>query len=289
MDSNIDGAWFDAQYNNRARVPGHAEILARWASDSVQTQASHPAQLDLHYGDSAAETLDVFPASRADAPVLFFIHGGYWRALDKSDHSFVAPAFVDAGATVVVPNYAQFPVVSVEEIARQMTRALAWTWKNVAGGGRAGGGKPRRIVVAGHSAGGHLAAMLLCCRWRNVLAGMPAQPVAAAVSVSGLFDLKPIMHTPFLQADLRLTAAMAQRTSPAGFAPPKSPLLSLVGADESEEFLRQNRLIRERWGAAAVPVCEEIAGANHFTVLDDLVQPAGHAHQLTLGLLGLAG
>ncbi len=288
MDSNIDGAWFDEQYNNRARVPGHAAILARWASDSVLARASHPVQLDLQYGLSAAETLDVFPASHADAPVLFFIHGGYWRSLDKSDHSFVAPAFVDAGATVVVPNYALCPAVSVEEIARQTTRALAWTWKNVGrGGGGAGGGKPRRIVVAGHSAGGHLAAMMLCCRWREVLAGMPAQPVAAAVSISGLFDLKPIMHTPFLQADLRLTAAMAQRASPANFAPPKSPLLSLVGADESEEFLRQNRLIGERWGAAAVPVCEEVAGANHFTVLDDLVQPAGRGHHLTLGLLGL--
>ena len=121
-------------------------------------------QLDVRYGEQPGEALDVFAARQPNSPVLVFIHGGYWRALDKSDVSFVAPAFVDAGAMVVVPNYALCPAVTIETIALQLTRALAWAWRHAA----EHGGDPQRIAVAGHSAGGHLAAMMLSCRWKDV-------------------------------------------------------------------------------------------------------------------------
>ena len=153
---------------------------------------------------------------------------------------------------VVVPNYALCPAVTIEHIALQMVRALAWVWRHAA----RHGGDPQRIVVAGHSAGGHLAAMLLGCRWQQVAEDLPAQLVSGALSISGLFDLEPMRHTPFLQADLQLTPASVRRLSPAFFPRPKGKLLPLVGADESEEFLRQNQLIRDVWGPTAVPVCE---------------------------------
>lgn len=279
-----DPAWLEQQYNNRARVPDYASHLQKWATASAHTRENAQCVLDLPYGDGPSETLDIFPTQVPNAPVLVYLHGGYWRALDKSDHSFVAPAFTAAGAMVVVPNYALAPAVSVEDITLQMARALEWTWRHAA----EHGGDASRITVVGHSAGGHLAAMMLSCRWKQLADDLPAQLVQGALSLSGLYDLEPIRHTPFLQADLRLTPASVKRLSPAFFPRPKGKLVTLVGALESEEFLRQNQLIRDVWGPTAVPVCEAVPGADHFTILRELVDPGSRVHALGRQLLGLA-
>ncbi|MBK6788682.1 MAG: alpha/beta hydrolase [Rubrivivax sp.] len=287
MRPRLDPAWLDTQYNNRARVPDHATVLASWAEASALARARSPAQLDVPYGSGAGETLDVFPATvpgSAAAPVLVFIHGGYWRSLDKAEHSFVAPSFNAAGAMVVVPNYALCPAVSIEHIVLQMAAAVAWTWRRAADFG----GDPTRIALAGHSAGGHLATMLLSCRWKELADDPPLQPLAGALSISGLYDLEPLRHAPFLQADLRLTPSSVARLSPAFFPRPKgAKLFTTVGSEESDEFLRQNRLIRDVWGPTAVPVCETVPAANHFSVLRNLADPAGRLHELALRLLGL--
>jgi arylformamidase len=283
--SRNDPRWLDLQYNNRARIPEHPQIFERWRAASAHVRANARCDLDIAYGSGPNETLDVFPstsAGLAGAPVLVFIHGGWWRSLDKSDHSFVAASFIESGAAVVVPNYALCPAVSIETIALQMTQALAWTFRHAT----RIGGDPQRIVVAGHSAGGHLAAMLLCCDWPAVAPDLPPDLVSAALSISGVFDLEPIRHTPFLQADLRLTPASAVRLSPVRFPAPRGPLLATVGADESEEFLRQNRSIRDTWGAACVPVCESIPGTHHLNVLHDLADPHGRLNALAQQLLG---
>jgi arylformamidase len=153
------------------------------------------------------------------------------------------------------------------------------------------GGDPARIALAGHSAGGHLTAMLLSCRWKEldaVLPSLSAQPVTGGLALSGLYDLEPLRHTPMLQGDLRLTPASVARLSPAFFPRPKgAKLYAAVGLDESDEFLRQNALIRDVWGPTAVPVCETVPGANHFTVLNALADPASRVHELALRLLGL--
>jgi len=284
-----DARWLDQQYDNRARVPGHRRILANWAEASALVRAQAPqALLDLPYGQGLAETLDVFAPTgavpAAGAPVLVFIHGGYWRALDKRDFSFVAPAFNAAGALVLVPNYALCPAVGIEHIVLQMALAVRWAVQHAA----EHGGDPTRVALVGHSAGAHLAAMLLCCRWRELDDALPAQPVAGALAISGVYDLEPLRRTPALQADLRLTPASVARLSPAFFARPKGPkLMAVAGLDESEEFLRQNALIRDVWGPTAVPVCETLPGANHFDVLHALVDPQGRLHELALRLLGL--
>lgn len=277
-------AWYDAQYNNRARIPDALQILERWANASAVTREQTRCLLDVPYGDAPGETLDIFPTTQPDAPVLVHIHGGYWRALDKRDQSFVAASFVDAGAMVVVPNYALCPAVTIEHIALQLVRALAWVWRNAA----VHGGDPRRIVVSGHSAGGHLAAMLLACDWQAVGADLPARVVRAALSISGLFELEPLRHAPFLAPDLRLTEASAFKLSPATWPAPPGPLYAVVGAEESEEFVRQNELIRKRWGAAAVPVCEAVPGTHHLSVLHELADPKAHVHRLARELLGLS-
>lgn len=279
----LDPAWLDAQYDNRARVPDHPVIFERWREASRLAREGTRCALDIAYGDGAGERLDVFPAAQPGAPVLVFIHGGYWRALDKSDQSFVAPSFVADGATVVVPNYALCPAVSIEQIALQLTRAVAWVVRHAAGFGA----DPSRIALAGHSAGGHLAAMLLCCRWKEVDADLPLLPVQGALGISGLYDLEPIRLTPFLAADLQLTPASVKRLSPAFFPRPKRPLYAVVGGDESEEYLHQNQLIRDQWGPTAVPVCETLVGHHHFSILNNLADPAGRLHDLALRLLGL--
>jgi len=277
-------AWFDRQYNNRARIPEHPSILARWSSSSAAARARITGHLDVPYGEADSERLDIFPAAKTGAPVLVYIHGGYWRALDKRDQSFVAPPFVDAGAMVVLPNYALCPAESIEAIALQLVAALGWVHRHAA----RFGGDAARIVVAGHSAGGHLAAMLLCCDWRAAGSDLPRGLVAGALAISGVFDLEPLRRAPFLRPDLRLDRKAVRRLSPAGFAPPRGPLYAVVGADESEEFLRQNALIGDAWGRAVVPVCEEIPGRNHMSVLFDLAEPGARLHRHALALLGLA-
>jgi arylformamidase len=281
--SLTDPAWLDVQYNNRARIPEHPQIFARWAESSQLARERLKSKLDIRYGDHPAETLDVFPAAEPGAPVLVFIHGGYWRSLDKSDHSFLAPAFVEAGATVVVPNYALCPSVTIETIALQMTRALAWVWRNSG----VHSGDPNRIAVAGHSAGGHLAAMMLSCRWKDVGEDIPPKLVPGALSISGLYDLEPIRNTPFLQQDLQLTPQSVKRLSPAFFPRPRGTLYTVAGINESDEFLRQNQLIRDQWGPTTVPICETIPGRHHLDVLHDLADPQARLHDLALRLLGL--
>lgn len=280
-----DPAWLDRMYNNRALVPEHAAHFSRWAQSSAQARSSQPCTLDLAYGTSPGEKLDVFPAARATpggAPVVVFVHGGYWRSLDKSEHSFVAPAFTAAGACVVIPNYDLCPAVTIPDITLQMVRALAWTYRNFAGFG----GNPERITVIGHSAGGHLAAMLLACLWPVHAPDLPADLVKNALSISGLYELDSVMHTPFLKDALQLTPAQVAQASPAWLPPPKQGVLyTVAGADESEEFLRHNALIEKAWGPRVVPVREALLGLNHFSIVEALVQPGHRLHQLALQLL----
>ena len=279
-----DGIWYDRMYNNRALVPEFASHLAHWREASVQARAQLQCFQDIAYGSGPSEALDIFPTPHVretGAPVLVFIHGGYWRSLDKSDHSFVAPAFTAQGAHVVVPNYALCPVVSLSHITLQMVKAVAWVWRNI----HRFGGDRNRIVVAGHSAGGHLAAMLQACQWQTYASDLPEQLVQHALSISGLFELESIRRTPLL-ADLNLSELEALRNSPAYMpAPASGTLYSVVGGAESDEFLRHNQLIQQAWGRARVPVSEALPGLNHFSVVELLVQPGSRLHSLASELL----
>ncbi|HET9642185.1 MAG TPA: alpha/beta hydrolase [Burkholderiaceae bacterium] len=279
-----DGAQLDAQYNNRTLVPGHEKIFARWREASALTRLRASRRIGLCYGEGPSETLDLFLSARDGAPVFVFIHGGYWRSMDKAEHSFVAASFMADGAMVVVPNYALCPQVTIETIALQMAKTVAWTYRHAA----LYGGDPNRIIVGGHSAGGHLAAMLLCCDWPSVAPDLPPGLVQGAVSISGLFDLEPLSRTPFLKDDLQLTTESVRRLSPVNFPPPSyGRLMAFVGDEESSEFHRQSALLRQHWGENSVPVCETVPNTNHFTVLHELANPRSRIHALTCKLMGL--
>ena len=287
-----DADWLEREYNNRARVPEHLVHFERWARDSAAARIEGRSLIDVSYGHGAGETLDIFPAPRKagqpPAPVLVFIHGGWWRSLDKSDHSFIAPPFVERGACVVVPNYALCPAVTIPEITLQMVRALAWVYRHIG----AHGGDPHRITVVGHSAGGHLAAMMLACDWSLVGDDLPLALVKNALGMSGLYDLEPVMHTPSVQVSLRLSAQQVAMASPARLPAPlvregRGQLTAMVGALESSEFLRHNRLIQSAWGERVVPVCEELPGLNHFSIVDALADPRQGLHQAVRSLLSV--
>ena len=276
--------WLDRMYNNRALVPEHGKHLMHWSDASRDARAAHIHRADVRYGKGPMETLDIFPAAKPNAPVVVFLHGGYWRSLDKDDHSFIAPAFTHQGACVVIPNYALCPAVTIPDIVMQMVKALAWTWRCIA----TYGGDPSRITVIGHSAGGHLATMLLACDWAGYDKALPIDLVKNAMSISGLYDLEPVMNTPFLKDTLRLTTEQVSLASPAWLPQPKRRrLYSLVGGDESAEFLRHNTLMQSAWGKKTVPVSEALPGLNHFSVLEELSAPWSRLHKLALKLAGL--
>lgn len=285
-----DPAWLERMYNNRALVPDHMDYFQRWAQDSAQVRANVPCALDVTYGTGVGETLDVFPSTRTagvPVPVLVFIHGGYWRSLDKSDHSFIAPPFTQAGFCVVVVNYALCPgtpqaPVTIPHIARQMEKALGWVWHHIA----AHGGDPQRITVAGHSAGGQLAALLLTSVWSLIGKGLPDGLVRNALSISGVHDLEPVMHTPMYQSVLHLTEQQVLQCSPARLLePPTGTLYCAVGADESPEFLRQNQLMQDAWGSHFVPRSVALPGLNHFSIVDALAKPGHDLHHMAQNLL----
>lgn len=278
-----DTQWLERMYNNRMRVPDHGDYFTRWAAQSALVRQHLPCERDIAYGDDPRERLDAFHAPRKGAPLVVFIHGGYWKALDKSHHSFLAAAFHEAGAAVVVPNYAFCPRVTIPQITLQVARATAWAWRNAS----RVGADPRRITVIGHSAGGHMAAMMMACAWNVFDKDLPAVLVKSAMGVSGLYDLEPLMHTPSLQEVLRITPEQVHSASPARLPrPAKGRFYSVVGGQESGEYLRLNRLIQQAWGRERVPVATSVAGLNHFSILDALAKPGHRLNSLARELIG---
>lgn len=255
----------ERQYNARAAIPEHPQIFQRWKEISEAARARLPCHLDLAYGPSDAEKLDIFPAAGDSVALLIFIHGGYWRSLDKSDFSFLAEPLTRAGLTVALVNYGLCPAITLGEIVRQNRAAGAWLWRNAA----RYGADPQRLYVAGHSAGGHLTAMLFATDWPAFEEGLPRDLVKGGLAVSGLFDLEPLRLASMNQ-DLRLDAESARRLSPVHLRPATSaPLYLAVGGLESDEFKRQNRLIAKAWpGSVAAEVA--MPGCHHLSVIEQL-------------------
>jgi len=272
---------YDLLYNPRLVVADFQQIFDRWEKDSERARAKLDGYLDAPYGTTGAEKLDVFRPKGESRGLLMYIHGGYWRSLDKERFSFIAPALVEAGITVAIPNYALCPAVRVEDIVMQTVQACAWLYRN---GGNFGA-PPNSLHLCGHSAGGHLAAMMLACLWPRYSPDLPKRTVSAALSISGLYDLTEIVKVPSVNCDVRLTEESALKLSPA-FLPPATdaPLYTAVGENENEGFHIQNKLIAEKWDKvrrADIPC----PGDNHFTVLDRLCDPRSGLFQAVLKMV----
>jgi len=271
----------EREYNARASIPDHPQIFARWAEQGAQARRRRAGLIDVPYGDDEGERLDFFPTMNRSSPLLVFIHGGYWRSLDKSDFSWIAPPFLDAGIAVAFLNYGLAPRVRVEDMVRQQLGALAWLYVRAEDLGFDRG----RIVVGGHSAGGHLTAMMLAAQWPAFDPALPSDLVKAGVAISGLFDLEPLVPLPFINTDLQLDVATARKVSPVHLPPATgAPLLTAVGALESDEFKRQSQLIHTAWPHVAREELE-VAGANHLTVCDALADPGSALFRAALDLV----
>jgi arylformamidase len=258
---------YETEYNNRARVREHPAILARIeaaaAAYRAQATAERRAELGVSYGPSPRQFVDVFSADAGrDPAVVMFIHGGYWRSLHPSMFSAAARGLNAHGVTVALAGYDLCPDITIREMIAQIERACVFLWQRYR----------KRLLVIGHSAGGHLAGAVLATDWR--LHGAPDDLVPSAMSISGLFDLVPMIATS-MNADFRLDEAEARRVSPVHWRPPARRVLdAIVGAEESGEFLRQSRIIADRWGEGGVTTrYEAIAGANHFNVIEPLADP----------------
>jgi arylformamidase len=263
-------AQIDAMYNAAAAVPDSAGHVQRYVEHSRRARETLPCRLDIPYGPTLDETLDIVPAAQPGAPVFVFIHGGYWRAFTSKEFSCVALGLQPLGISTVVINYSLCPKVSVDEITRQARAALAWVLKNIG----AHGGDASRVAVGGHSAGGHLTAMCLQTDWAGEY-GLPADPLAAAVLVSGLYDLRPLRYS-YLQPQIQLDEGIVQRCSPIfGVRACKTPALITWGDAESSEFARLSTTYHAAWHAAG-NVGETLAqsGANHFSAVDGFEDPA---------------
>lgn len=265
-----DPAFLSREYNNRELFPDHARHFARWAETSARARQSMTCYLDRAYGASPGETLDIFPSRQGDGSALMFIHGGYWRSLDKRDFSFLAPAWVDAGVSLVVVNYDLCPKVSIERIVQQMLAASVWLYRHAEQYGM----DEDRLYVSGHSAGGHLAAMMLAALWPVMDHSLPQDLYKGAIAVSGVYDLRPLVQVGWLNGDLRLDEETAHKVSPA-FLPPatRAPLALAVGGLESSEFKRQNALLAKRW-KPVLAASATVPGRDHFTVVDALATPS---------------
>jgi arylformamidase len=276
MQASLTAEFVEREYNNRALVPDHPAYFARWEKDSAFVRATLACDLDVAYGPDPRQRIDLFPAERARG-TLVFIHGGYWRSLDKSVFSWLASSWVAAGVSVAIPNYRLAPRVPVEDIVEDAIAAANWLFLN----GVKHSIATERVVLSGHSAGGHLAAAIFATPWSR-LKFDPAR-IVGGVPFSGVFDFAPLLQSS-MNADLRLDAASAARLRLDDKRPTlAAPLVIAAGGAESSEFQRQSRLLAEAW-RPQVRSLLLLPGLNHFNIVDSFAERGQPLHDATLAL-----
>ena len=258
--------WYNLQYLPSLTVTNVSEVIDSWERRSADTRAKYPFIADLKYGSHPREVIDLYRVPNAKA-TLIYIHGGYWRSFSKVETSFVADGFVEQGESVALINYPLCPEVSIGEIRSSIQNAFAHLYKNVLTEA-----ERKSIVVTGHSAGGHLAALHLATDWK--VFGLPENPIAGVICLSGVFDVAPLMHTSLNDA-LRITdTAAAVLNLNTALVRSKAKLILAVGGDESEEFHRQSSDQANAW-AGLTPQVLDLKGFNHFTIVDSLANSNG--------------
>jgi arylformamidase len=257
----------EIQYNNRARIAEAPQILSQWAADATayraQAAAGGHAELNVPYGAAPRHIVDVFwPAvDRADH-IAVFIHGGYWQLFEPALFSHLARGANERGIPMVLIGYDLCPTVTLEDIVTQIKAACVFLWQRY----------KRRLVLTGHSAGGHLTAAMLATDW--AAEGVDPHIIAAGLSISGVFELSPLLDTS-MNDKLRMSEASARALSPIGWTPrPEALIDAWVGGAESEEFLRQSRDFADAWAAKGARTRFEcVDSANHFTIISGLIDP----------------
>jgi len=273
----------ERQYDARATVPDIAQELQAYREASAPMYQLTPCWRDVAYGSGPDETLDLFPvAGQPHAPLLVFIHGGYWRALHSQDSVFMAKQFTTHGVAVAALNYTLAPHAMLAHIIDQCQRAVAWLLKDAS----PYGATPQRAVLSGSSAGAHLAAMLLAPGWQAEH-GVAPNALRGGVLLSGLYDLEPVQRC-VPNTWLNLSVAQAQALSPQRHLPhPQVPLHVAVAEHDTDEFKRQSRDYAAACRAQGNAVTwQEAQERNHFNIVLDWMDAQSDLFVNTLDLLG---
>lgn len=259
----------DREYDLALAVTDVERWIEWYTQESVTVRRKLDCMLDVRFGPTVDETVDIFPAKGQGAPLLVFIHGGYWVVCSSKDYSFVANGLVGRGITVVVTNYSLCPKVTISEITRQSRAVIAWLHREAPNLNA----DPSRIFVAGHSAGGHQVGMLAATDWPGEY-GLPNDIIKGGVPISGIFDLRPLYYS-FLQPKLLLTHDVIHRQSPYLNIPRSGPaLLITFGKEETVEFQRQSTQYLQAWRANELRgelLVQE--GKHHFSAIEGLNDP----------------
>ncbi len=274
----------DSEYNIENLLPDRLALIEGMAAESARAREELDGVLDVAYGPTLDETMDIFPASNSGAPILVFIHGGYWRSFSNKEFSLVAQGPVAHGITVAVINYSLCPKVTIPEITRQSRAAVAWMHRE----GPQFNGDPERLFVCGHSAGGQQAAMLAATDWAGEY-GLPPDTVQGGVVISGIFDLAPLIYS-WLQPKLLLNHEIIRRESPLFNIPSSAPpLLLSLGENESLEFHRQTAVFHDAWKANGLEAQLLVqTGKNHITAIEDLAQQGSSLCEALVAFMGKA-
>jgi arylformamidase len=273
--NELTSEFVEREYNNRALVPDYAAYFARWDKDSAYVRGMD-CEIDVPYGTDPRQRIDLFPAKSARG-TLVFIHGGYWRSLDKSMFSWLAAPYVAAGISVALPNYRLAPTVRIDDIVDDAIAAMRWLMTS----GPAHGMATHRVVVSGHSAGGHLTAAIFATPPARL--GFDTTRIVGGVPISGLADFEPIRRFSF-NADFKLDPAAVERLNLHTRAPQlPAPLVVAVGGDESSEFIRQSRILADAW-KPQVKSLLVIPGYHHFSIVDAFAERGNPLHDATVKL-----
>ncbi len=269
------------QYELRSKEADFDAIVARWLERSAALRDSRDVAIDLPYGSGERDRLDLFRAA-AGGPLIVYIHGGYWQRGDKDMYSFVAEAFLDAGVNVAMINYTLTPACRLGDIAPQVRRCLAWLWHNAVDLGF----DRERLSVMGHSAGGHLTAMMMATDWPAFDPALPGDLVRAALPISGIFELEPLVHTS-INAGPRMDVAEARRESPLFMEMcSNAPHLVIAGGDETPEFTRQSDSYCDRFRTEQRTMERyDVPGENHFGELERLAESTSEVFARALKLV----
>lgn len=272
----------ECQYNPRKSVANVLEYTLRASQLSAEARGRHKPICDVAYGKSPLATLDIFLAAQADAPVHVFLHGGYWRGRDKSDYSFIADALVPLGITTVVMNYDLCPKVPLPAIVLQVREGIRWIYSHAAEFGKCSYGKGRgtsgdkapSLTFSGHSAGAHLIASALAADSSEIV--LPAEQSAAAVLISGIYELEPILSIS-VNEEIRLQPEQVDPMSPMRHPPlPDLPLHVVVGGNETPAWIQQSKTFSEicRQQGSHCTYLEQ-SGHNHYSIMTLLETPDG--------------
>ena len=274
----------EKQYNLRAGRPDYdVTVIPEWTKRAEQARERLGGRLDIRYGEGDKQKLDLFTSGDPTAPLLVYIHGGYWQRGDKSIYSFLAVPFTERGVNVAVIGYDLCPSVTITRISEELREGLAFLWRNADDLGI----DRERITVMGHSAGGHLTEMMMGTDWPSFGADLPAGMIQSGIPVSPLSLLEPVRLTS-LNDNLRMTAEEAAAESPMVNHPPvtDAPQLLVVGGRETAEFHRQARMYQDAFATAERKIDLYIVpDVDHFDEINVLADPESTFFKKTMAML----